>query len=981
MALLPSGSFETWISDGNPGLSDGEIANWTVQSENEGTATKFEQAPKGLGNACLNIRSNQDGELSSIGAIISDSFLLDSDYIYYWQKSENSNVDFTIEIYDADISGEPLLTSFSPSIVTQWTLQRIDVSAYKNQNIKIKFLQHTTQEGNGYYTLIDYVEYKDNAGNFQNVGFEDWVNNANPEYWERYIQNGGIAEKVSDPNTGTYASKIRSNSAGNINSIGGFTSHPFYLNNATLKWYQKSQHANVLFTVTLLDRDYNTLVSINPTISVGSYLEQELDVSAYAGQDVCVRIEQHTTQEGAGYYTHIDDLSLSGDVSQTINLSDTLILSDAIELNLSLEKIQEAEILNFSDSIEFLKTADLIEEDEITLSDDIDINLQKNIEESEILSLSDSIETIQQYIERTDIGNYFSMLSSVTSDVDNDIRIRRQELYNIENDIRFIKSWQRAGIVGNKSLGKEYIKVYINSIEQIDVDVDSITITKNLNSAHNAFFVLGRPYDSTKPNQESEIEIKYHIWTLFKGYVSSIIPGDNPDTIQINCQDEYWKQNRVNKYFYVGHEPQDNTELYYNTIAESLSSEFSWSPGIGSFVPQTMDLFGQGSSDVLTSLINNCGNYNWFYHVNKLTGTISKKLQIEGSGNIINLDRQIIGTNLKLYQVIAHKITESIDNLVNKFRVQMGNLIRRRFNKTRGVQNYTSYRNVRWQSFINPSWNRNYETLSGGTGFDLFYHPEDQNEKYSKVFREYYFPTLSVNEEWTDIIPPRIQIFYNPSLTSWKLYGAKSELLTEGFTVDYDNHKVIFNERLYLYKTNENGEMTDVKAPSIRLQLYKTQYYTSTESPLDNPELDITNPLMFFTDKMGDYPTTILKTLNLNQFSIQIGGWYQSGETDAGKPIYTYVPSWDDTDFAQDYANWQLSKVADKQIQGNIDLTIDTMCFYDIDLSNRIMINGILDNSLNIESIIYNIGNWRATITLQNGRYYNRTASLPSHGL
>ncbi|GAG12174.1 unnamed protein product, partial [marine sediment metagenome] len=118
----------------------------------------------------------------------------------------------------------------------------------------------------------------------------------------------------------------------------------------------------------------------------------------------------------------------------------------------------------------------------------------------------------------------------------------------------------------------------------------------------------------------------------------------------------------------------------------------------------------------------------------------------------------------------------------------------------------------------------------------------------------------------------------------------------------------------------------------------------------------------------------------LSGLGIQIGGWYISGRDDEDNPIWTYVPSWNDTAFATDYANWQLSKNCDKKINGSIDLTIDAVQFYDITLDKRIMIEGIIENPLNIIGITYNIGSWIASVQLENGRYYKRSTSIQSRG-
>ena len=123
------------------------------------------------------------------------------------------------------------------------------------------------------------------------------------------------------------------------------------------------------------------------------------------------------------------------------------------------------------------------------------------------------------------------------------------------------------------------------------------------------------------------------------------------------------------------------------------------------------------------------------------------------------------------------------------------------------------------------------------------------------------------------------------------------------------------------------------------------------------------------------YPDTILKDLNLSGMSIQVGGTrtLPDGTTEV-------IPSWDDTAFATDYANWKLSQTCDKKIKGNIKITLDTVCFYNIELNKRIYISGITESVMNIISINYNMSDFTVTLELENSRYYQRSTSLPSHG-
>ncbi len=525
------------------------------------------------------------------------------------------------------------------------------------------------------------------------------------------------------------------------------------------------------------------------------------------------------------------------------------------------------------------------------------------------------------------------------------------------------------------SLGKEYIKVYIASVEQTNVDVNSISITKAINASHTASFELGQAYDSTKPDMKAEVEIKYHIWTLYKGYITAIIPTESPESIRINCQDKYWQQNRTNKYFFVGHKPQDNKEKYYNTIKEALSSECSFEIEEGDFIPQTMSCFGQGESDCITSLITNAGNFGWFYKLNN-----DKKLWKAGQGDIIYLERQVLDTNIGLYQVLRHQFRESIDNIINKLRVQMGEEIVRQFDEYGGVKRYTGYRFSSYQTHAVPAWSVSNERLAknsfDGYGFD--YHSPQDDPTYRDVFRKWELPYLDGEiSSWTDTYPPRVE-FYAPGTwvgVGFPMSPSYLKNVTEGFTIDYENGYIVFNEPMFVGRQNDEGELYGIRAPEVSLKLWKKEYFSYTATQAEDPESDISNPLMFITDKCGDYTDTILGFLDLSGLSIQEGGTYLDSDGDE-----VLVPSWDDTEFAEDLAGWELSKTCEKKISGSIDLTLDAVLYYDLNLSKRIMIENVIENPLNIMSMTYNLGSFTVTVNLEKHRYYKRDIPVQTHG-
>jgi hypothetical protein len=847
-----------------------------------------------------------------------------------------------------------------------------------------------------------------------NNSFESWsvpgtpgVSNGVCDNWTAYSENGGTFTRNSTAYTGSYSANIRSSSAAPINSIGGCISDAFYLDKTTVTfWTRQPETTNVSIMFYLLDTSDNVLMSqsITPASPSGVWVQKSIDVTTYARQNVKVKITQHTTEAGAGYATLIDLVEISGNLppTQKTILSDAkiksvnnqqTILSNALiapfrqnilsDAKIKVVDIQET-ILSDSKVVDlYQKTIQsdasilviiqktILSNAKIAIPILYDIINKFNFVQQVLSNINNKVNTVIRVL--SDVNCFINTCKSIISDVTNKINTQKLMLNNVTNDVRFMYSWQKAADGTIQSLGKEYITVSIGGVPQTDIDVDSISISKDLSSAHTAIFDLGRAYDATKPVMESIVIIKYNDWVLFTGYITQISPAEDPEKIRINCQDEYWKQNKTNVYYHVGHKPTDDKELYYDTLASALTTEHAWTPGPGNFVPQTLDNFAVGKSDAISNLIKEMGNYEWFYEVD---GT--KKLWTAGEGSIIELERQILGTNINLYDVINHSFEESVEDIVNKFRVQMGDKVIQKNNNSRTypVYNYSSYNKE-----VTPAWDRSLELLSTQTGSG--YGFDHQNPAFSAenslVFKKYNMPYLNPElSSWSDTQPPYVEI-YNVG-NAYGFIGPLNlqleKVLKEGFTIDYENATITFNEPYFLYKTDANGQCISVRAPIVKVFLWKKNYYTYTQNPGDDPETDISNPLMFFTPKMGSYSDTIIKDLSLSNLSIQVGYVqhnYATGEI-------TVIPSWDDTAFALDNANWQLSKSCDKKIRGTITITLDCMCFNSIDLTKRIYIDGITDEAMNIVGINYNISSFTVSLQLENSRYFNRTASLQLHG-
>ena len=688
---------------------------------------------------------------------------------------------------------------------------------------------------------------------------------------------------------------------------------------------------------------------------------------------------------------------------------ETVTVSDAIEINLSREQALLDDTITVSDSLE------------LSVEEHHDINHDFRIAIDVITDIPHDFRSVIE--SQTDVSNTFRMTyANALEDIESDIRYVTEPTYDIPNDFRMLHLWQVPGDAGFQSLGKEYIKIYINGVQDDDVDIDSVNITKLLNSSHTASFIIGRPYDTiNKPTLEHEVEIRYYEsnWSnyclLYKGYITQIVPGDSPDFIRINCQDKYWLRNREQKYFFVGHEPQDNQELYYNTVSQGLSA-CGVSFGIGDFTPQTMDFFGRGESDTISALVQNSGHYAWFYDVNE-----NKKLWTAGQGSIINLERQELDKNIQLYQVLKHSFSESVSSIVNRFRVTMGNKIIRRFNDSGGNKEYDGYYyHLDTTIELIPAWDSIYERLAtddyipahiastseeidaygeGGTvpqigTSGVFRHTQEENDLYKNVYTKYTIGFISLIpgglDVYTDRFEPKLRIHAPASpINPVKYSGGDiapttfNPVLDEGYSIDYKNNTVTFGERKYFYTEDETGKTDSIRKPIVGLTIWKKRFQSTTGESTDDPEdpNDIVSPLVFITNKLGNYPTTIWKSLQLAGLGIQIGGWQITGYDENSNPIKQFIPSWNDTAFAYDVAYWELSKTADKRITGSIDLTIDTCCHYGIDLAKKIMIDGVLEDSLNIESITYNLSNFTVTIQLTNARYYKRSVSIQARGV
>lgn len=531
----------------------------------------------------------------------------------------------------------------------------------------------------------------------------------------------------------------------------------------------------------------------------------------------------------------------------------------------------------------------------------------------------------------SDIQNRFHSITKTITSIVNNFQSKGLMLYNITNNFRAIATWQIPGDAGVLPLGKTKFEVKINNVditESLNIDLDTLSWRETLNAGAEATFVLGIPYDSgSVPTLNQTVEIIFNKKRKFYGYITNITKSDTPEGIEIHAEDEYHNLNKTLVSFEIGH------GKTYSTYSQALSA-LGFSAGIGSFVPYPENYVGANKADTISSIVDKCGIFKWFIKPNG-----SKALWQGGTGAIINLEKQEIGINLGLYQVIDHNIVQNDVDKIGKIKVIMGDSIKVGYdNSSIGIHALTVF-------YEKPDWDK-----------------EVYNERYTKYFG------------WSDERGGKSYVDKEVTYQGWKIivpggYSAGFPLKDDGIY-------------WYQYPGYAGGNIEDV-----------WQYLRRWKTGGIYPEGRKSH--VFFVGSGN-----IIKELNLSHLNVQVGANYSKvisesfneQETRPSLPpswiifhpntspsMRVKIPSWDDTSYAVNIANLELYKNNITKQIGTLKITIDSADYYDLDLSKRIKCLGILNNSTNIASINYDVGSYTCTINVETNNYYKRTVSIPLH--
>ena len=539
-----------------------------------------------------------------------------------------------------------------------------------------------------------------------------------------------------------------------------------------------------------------------------------------------------------------------------------------------------------------------------------------------------------------DINNKINFSKTILNNINNKFNLHKLDIINIKNNFRMITEQQVPGDAGLQSLGKSYFTVKINNIditESLNLDIDSLRWKEVLNGATDADFNLGIPYDSAnKPILNTTVEILFNNHRKFYGYITNISKSVEPEGINIHAEGEYRNINKELMNFSIGH-----NETYSNLYDALVILGFD--KDIGHFIPVPVNFQESGKADAISNIVTQCGSFAWFI---KPDGT--KVLWQGGTGNIINLERQEIGTNLGIYQVINHNIKEDettpqIDNI----KVIMGDDI--------------------WRGYDN-AWN----AIGIWTAFKL---KEDNDPT---IYKKTYYTDAG----WVDNRDETYQS-EEVNLDGW------ITIIPAGFEAGSDITKELIprGDGWEIYWT------TGVANENIQDVIQTVAWYSKGGIYPEGKKEHI-----FYIGVTGI--GTISKSLNLSNLTRQYGcnyknwsvlpstfGWEKTVPSTHGGDVITVdlnppniiIPSWDDTDYATDLGNWELSKYNTVKKVGSLTITFDCADIYGLDLSKRIMCEGILDEATNIKSIDYDVGNYLVTINLESTNYYKRTVGISYH--
>lgn len=470
--------------------------------------------------------------------------------------------------------------------------------------------------------------------------------------------------------------------------------------------------------------------------------------------------------------------------------------------------------------------------------------------------------------------------------------------------------------------------VKLDGSELTDVDYSTLRITYNRNSTPSVTnFVLGRYHDKlnykldntpSEITEENKIEIYDDTTKIFTGYITQINANSNTETVSITAEDCRYKMSKISMSLWYGggyniEEDDQNKKYEKNTVSAISEIMTKISSLISGYDTLT---FGASFVPEYVDTYNDCASL--------LTELITN---MANAGWYIDANER-----LKYYKVgegtIKTLSLSSVDSRRHVYDVIVDNIV---LNKK--LDSYCQSYNVKLGKAIIKNYN-NVFWIWIRDGF---------RTAFINNLKSKYEVNMYMYQSYGDHSAPG-----SDSFNGWFYVG---ENVSVSSTISQGASLYVAKRAQWLYKESET-DLSDISVGSGEptKTLYLTNYGTKIHS---NYYTEMTSA------EITTLPEDHIYTINDDRvYLVNMRG-----------------ENYDRTAFAQEIANFELSRVNTLTTQATVTLLLDAYKYFNIGLDNRINLNNTLESNiynntngfpLNINSVTINCANRIVTLNLTN---------------
>ena len=589
--------------------------------------------------------------------------------------------------------------------------------------------------------------------------------------------------------------------------------------------------------------------------------------------------------------------------------------------------------------------------------------------------------------------------SGFLPNIDCDIRVFDAEIYDINCDIRVVENGnvledincdirvRQAGDTAPTAIGLDGFRVYLNSVEIEDVEVDSIRYewSKNETPA-NAQFRIVRKSDNFNKTLEAisqaitanlPVEIKFNDNLRYYGYVMSIDVNMSGESANVKCLD---RKHKIQQELYdisygrkwEAPEPGEHEVIegdYLSTanaltyilgrlVTAGIISSYSGVPS--GVITEYNESEGMPAGQLITELLNESGNYYW-----NVTPSGVLEIYRASSGTLKELPLQRDSEQIHLYDVLDYTLKiNDISNLITTLEVHLG---------TESEEVRASYKSALAYN-LSPAWDRGYDTIYNyGFGLPLdkrtlpyeeinrFRNQPVDYEKAREVGRKWQINAWTEGSFIDESFKAKVLGFYNNEIKGWSWSGQYLTLSKPLLKV-----KNIIDAGPYGYYKQYEFEI-----PTLIGRFFRKE---AVGIALE--------PTVFDIAYVGYGGSGSKRKATFTQLGIRSGIAWTAYEN--GRLTPKSEPGYNDTEYATDRAKLMLSRMNDPVTSGTINITFDAFEYYHMNIGNKVNLtqteasdiyNGNNGFPLDIESIEFDAGNYNVILNVSHIRDYVLTVN------